>query len=351
MKKNNSINIIKVQVKKVADLLKVTTPLTGTENSTRTNPIRENDPSIQNIVDPSKVVRPDGREGVSTDTQRKALNYESNYETFMQMVRDTPALTQMITDLIYSRMGIVVSSGMGENFTEEISNFMEMLKMTEGELVYFLKNQAASAVKFKGAFFNVLRQILDQTPSIELKTSILDFLKRYNDMSAGPHLMNQIMQNLQNIRQSIPRSYGDTLAELMSKLYTGSEQGDTTANTAVLKNEIIPYLSKYVSQTYDLGKARDWMTMLTLNIARYENGEKTAFLKAFSQMMTFGSVREKLGDISPEQLGKILANTEFERATQQYTLMDKLTEILETGMNGTESTHEAKTVLDRKSVV
>lgn len=152
------------------------------------------------------------------------------------------------------------------------------------------------------------------------------------------------MQNLQNIKQSIPRSYGDTLAELMSKLYTGSEQGDTTANTAVLKNEIIPYLSKYVSATYDLGKARDWMTMLTLNIARYENGEKSAFLKAFSQMMTFGSVREKLGDISPEQLGKILANTEFERATQQYTLMDKLTEILETGMNGTESTHEAKTV-------
>jgi len=186
---------------------------------------------------------------------------------------------------------------------------MEMLKMTEEELVYFLKNQAASAVKFKGAFFNVLRQILDQTPSIELKTSILDFLKRYNDMSAGPHLMNQIMQNLQNIRQSIPRSYGDTLAELMTKLYTGSEQGDTTANTAVLKNEIIPYLSKYVSATYDLGKARDWMTMLTLNIARYENGEKSAFLKAFSQMMTFGSVREKLGDISPEQLGKILANT------------------------------------------
>jgi len=328
----------------VADLLKVTTPLTGSENSTRTNPIRENDSSIQNIVNPSKVVRPDGREGVSTDTQRKALNYESNYETFMQMVRDTPGLTQMITDLIYSRMGIVVSSGMGENFTEEIANFMEMLKMTQGELVYFLKNQAASAVKFKGAFFNVLRQILDQTPSIELKTSILDFLKRYNDMSAGPHLMNQIMQNLQNIKQSIPRSYGDTLAELMTKLYTGSEQGDTTANTAVLKNEIIPYLSKYVSATYDLGKARDWMTMLTLNIARYENGEKSAFLKAFSQMMTFGSVREKLGDISPEQLGKILANTEFERATQQYTLMDKLTEILETGMNGTESTHEAKTV-------
>lgn len=344
MKKNNSINIIKVQVKKVADLLKVTTPLTGTENSTRTNPIRENDPSIQNIVDPSKVVRPDGREGVSTDTQRKALNYESNYETFMQMVRDTPALTQMITDLIYSRMGIVVSSGMGENFTEEISNFMEMLKMTEGELVYFLKNQAASAVKFKGAFFNVLRQILDQASSVELRTSILDFLKRYNDMSAGPHLMNQIMQNLQNIRQSIPRSYGDTLAELMTKLYTGSEPGNTTANTAVLKNEIIPYLSKYVSATYDLGKARDWMTMLTLNIARYENGDKVGFLKSFSHLMSFASVREKLGDISPEQLGKILANTEFERATEQYTLLDKLTEILERGMNGTESSHEAKAV-------
>ena len=124
-------------MKKVADLLKVTTPLTGQENSTRTNPIRENDPNIQNIVNPSKVIRPDGREGVSADTQRKALNYESNYETFMQMVRDTPGLTKMITELIYSRMGIVVSSGLGENFTQEIANFMEMLKMTEAELVYF----------------------------------------------------------------------------------------------------------------------------------------------------------------------------------------------------------------------
>ncbi len=96
---------------------------------------------------------------------------------FMQMVRDTPGLTQMITDLIYSRMGIIVSSGMGENFTEEIANFMEMLKMTQGELVYFLKNQAASAVKFKGAFFNVLRQILDQTPSIELKNKYIRFFE------------------------------------------------------------------------------------------------------------------------------------------------------------------------------
>ncbi len=113
-------------------------------------------------------------------------------------------------------------------------------------------------------------------------------------MSAGPHLMNQIMQNLQNIRQSIPRSYGDTLAELMSKLYTGSEQGDTTANTAVLKNEIIPYLSKYVSQTYDLGKARDWMTMLTLNIARYENGEKTAFLKSIFSNDDFWKCKRKI---------------------------------------------------------
>ena len=333
-----------MQVKKVADLLKVTTPLTGQENSTRTNPIRENDPNIQNIVNPSKVIRPDGREGVSADTQRKALNYESNYETFMQMVRDTPGLTKMITELIYSRMGIVVSSGLGENFTQEIANFMEMLKMTEAELVYFLKNQAASAVKFKGAFFNVLRQILEQSSSVDLRTSILDFLKRYNDMSAGPHLMNQIMQNLQNIRQSIPRSYGDTLAELMSKLYTGSEPGNTSANASVLKNEIIPYLSKYVSATYDLGKARDWMTMLTLNTARYENGEKSAFLQAFSHLMGFSSVREKLGDISPEQLEKILANTEFERAAQQYTLMDKLTEILERGINGKETGYEAKSV-------
>ena len=39
-----------------------------------------------------------------------------------------------------------------------------------------------------------------------------------------------------------------------------------------------------------------------------------------------------------------MANTEFERAAQQYTLMDKLTEILERGINGKETGYEAKSV-------
>ena len=46
----------------MADIVKVTTPTTGYENTTpRQNPITPGDTQIQNVADPTRINRPDGK--------------------------------------------------------------------------------------------------------------------------------------------------------------------------------------------------------------------------------------------------------------------------------------------------
>ena len=72
----------------MSDILKVSVPTSGYENNTRTNPITVNDTNIQNIVDPSKVMRPDGQSGNAE--QQLSLNYESNFESFLAALKKRP---------------------------------------------------------------------------------------------------------------------------------------------------------------------------------------------------------------------------------------------------------------------
>lgn len=330
----------------MSDILKVTTPTTGYENTSRSNPIQSNDPNIQNIVDPSKVGRPDGKAGYSENQQKQfTLNYESNFEMFLQMVKNTSKLSEIMTDLLFTKMGMLVTSGLHEDFAGEVSKFLEMLKMTDAQVVHFLKNQSAGAVRFKGTFFHVLRQVMEGTQSMGLKTQILDFLKRYNDMASGRHILKGILKNLDSIGRSIPASYRESLENLAQKLSLSAENGDTQANAAILKKEIIPYLSQYVGRTYDMGKAREWITLLTLNIARYENGNKEQFMQSFQQLLGYTGIQEKLKGLDPNQLQQILLNTEFEKAGSQMAMMDHLVSLLEKGMNG-EAGFEAKEVFE-----
>ena len=328
----------------MADILKVTTPITGYENSTKTNPIQVHDPNIQNIVDPSKVSRPDGKAGYSEQKENAfGLHSDSNFDMFMKMVKESAQLPEWMTELLFSKMGIMVTSGLNKNFAQEVSSFLQMIQMTDEQLLRFIEGQSNGAVRFKGAFFDLLRQIMGNTTSVTLKADILEFLKRYNDMSSGTHILKNILSNLGNISRSIPSSYRGPLQEMMQKLSLAASNGDTAQNAAILKEEIVPFLSNYVGRTYDMGKARDLITLLTLNIARYENGNKEAFLQSFRHLLGYSAIQEKLKGLDINQLEQLLRMTDFEKAADQMSIPNKFTSILQEGLQGAAG-HEAKAV-------
>lgn len=317
------------------NILRVTTPPTGMDNNVKNNPLTTNEKQIQNPVDPAKVVRPDGRSDAGDSQQTKlSLNAQSNFGNFIQQIGDAPQLTELFSTLFLQGMGNMVEAGIGPDFAEEISKFMEMIKMSDPELVNFLKNQTSGAVRYTGTFYNMLRQVMNETQSVELKAGILDFLKQVNDMSSGPHLLENIRGGLDTISKYMLRSDRQAVQQMMNQLDMKALPGDTKQNAAFLKNEVLPMLGEYIAKTRDFGVVRDLIGVLTFNVARYENGNVDKLIDNFAKLLNFQGFRAKFQAIQPEDLPQILQHTSYEKATKENTWAEKFLNIVETGVKG-----------------
>ncbi len=319
----------------MANILRVTTPPTGYENNVRNNTQNQPDKmQIQNPVDPNRVVRPDNRSDANSQSGAQlSANYDSNFGTFVQLLRDTPQLTDTMSKLMFGGMANLVEAGIGPDTAEDISTFFQLLKMTDAELVEFLKNQMSGAVRFQGPFFALMRDALNNAPTVAQRAAILAFLKRYSDMSSGKHLMENMKDLLSDIKKYMFHEQREQLDQLTRGLNHRGPQ-DTGQNTARLQQDIIPFLAKYIAQTRNMGTLRDLVAQLTYNAARYENGDLDQLISDFKNLLKFPSFQKIFEGMDEEQLRELLMRMNFDKAAGKSAWADKFLNIVESGIRG-----------------
>jgi len=302
------------------DLLGVTNPVPGHDNNNvnRSIPVSPSDTRIENAPDLNRVSRPDNRTEQQTagDPSSQALRYDSNFAAFLQRLAATPDLRESLAALFAIFEGKVVSSGIEEGLAAEMGALLEFLKMDEGELGKFLGSQLSSGARFSGALFNMLRQAYASGNSEAVRSGILQFLKKYTDYSSTPHIQGNLLRLLTRLTRSIPASYGSQLLPMAAQLEEKMNAGDRPGALKLLQNTILPFLSGYTSKTNDMGLSRTLISMLALDVARYENGSEDSLLQAFHQLLGSPGLREKLGGLGDDDLLKYLKNTAFAKAAE-----------------------------------
>lgn len=319
----------------MANILKVTTPPSQSyENSPKGNPTQINNPNIKNIIDPSKVTRSDFKNDFEDPNSNLAPHYESNFGKFIQLIKNSPGLMDLLPQIFFGRMETLISSGINQGFAAEIASYMEMLKMNPEEFAAFLKSQLESSVDFKGIFFGELRNLLSSGVSAEFKNNLLVFLKKYNDMASTQRILNSISQNLKNILSSMPKSESDEIAGFIKSLNLNASPGDVNQNLALLKGEIIPRVAQYISRFHDFGPVRNFVTLLTLDVSRYENSNRDDVLQALKSLSSFGSFRERFGVLDDAILNSLLEKLLQEKNSASLPSMDTLASIIQRGVEG-----------------
>lgn len=336
----------------LSNVLKVNQPISGgvDNHSAKNLQSASGDPQIHNIVDPTKVVRTDHKG--EAENQQFAFNSESNYENFIQTLRSMPSLTEVFSKFLFTDLQTVITSGISENFAEEISAFLEMIQMEPEQLLSFIKNQNADSGQFGGVFFQTLRDILNGSSSIELRTGILSFIKNYSNMQSAPHMLKNIQTSINQMMPYLFRSDAEQLQEIVGHLVNGElpEQGaagenpdsllnhldaQIKENARVLKEELIPFFSKYVMRTRDLGRPRELMTFITINTARYCNATKEGVIQSFEKLLQFSEFNRKLGTIKADNLEHILDRLLAERKNgQENPWAEKFINMLRSGLDG-----------------
>ena len=134
------------------DLLGATNPVPGYDRSVtnRSDVVSPNNnhPQIQNAPNLDRVSHADGRtEQQGSDLQgRGNIRYDSNYQTFLQRLKETPGMAETMARIFSGREGTVVLSGMQDGISTEMAKILEMLRMDEKQLLDFMSGQLCGTI-------------------------------------------------------------------------------------------------------------------------------------------------------------------------------------------------------------
>ena len=134
----------------------------------------------------------------------------------------------------------VVSSGITEGLATEMSQFLAMLRMDEGQLLRFLTNQLQSGNRFGGPLFALLRQAYAQSQSPDMQKDILQFLKAYSDYSSMGHIEKNLLRHANRMARSVPASWGGTLVEIAGQLENSLAAGDRAGGAEIDPGPVDP---------------------------------------------------------------------------------------------------------------
>lgn len=321
------------------DILGVTNPVPGYDRgmNERNVPINIDNTHIQNVTDPTKVTRADGKTE-QQDGSSGSVRYDSNLQTFLQQLREAPSITEELSRLFAGREGTVVLSGMSEGIAQELSQVMQMMRMDPTQLLRFLTEQFNSGTRFHGALFSLLRGAYAKADSVNVKQDILQFLKSYLDHASTAHIEGNLLRNVRGMIGSIPSSWGDKLQELLAQLENGIAAGDRQGNLSLLQKGVFPFMSSYVNQTHDIGTARAYLALLALDVARYENGSEEKLLEAFHQLVSYGTLKNQLGALDDASLLSLLRGSQFSEETSAGRFSAHLAEAAARALRGEGST-------------
>jgi hypothetical protein len=111
---------------------------------------------------------------------------------------------------------------------------------------------------------------------------------------------------------------------MASELQNGISAGDRQGNISLLQRSIIPFMSEYVDATHDMGLSRSLLSMMTLDLARYDNGSVENLLQYFHQLGGYGTLNRQLGALDDESLLKLLEKGQFNQSTTASQFADHL---------------------------
>lgn len=246
--------------------LRITTPVPNSDGVIKPNPSAQT-PLVE-PMDPAKVNRPNTQEQNTDSTSLNLLlSKESVFGKFIQQLRQTPLLSETLGKILSTTIRQLKANPSSLSENSALRELVSGLNKEQGELVEDLMLQQKNSTLFSGPLFQLLDRVSQQAGDLQLDLRIASFLKAFDGFVSIKDTTNSILANLDNIRKNIPANDARQLALLCEKLNTEEPSEAVNHNLNVLKKEIIPFLSAYVSKSSDYGKMRETISLLLQNIS------------------------------------------------------------------------------------
>lgn len=311
-----------------------------TNNNISENPI--NKPKIKNevpfnIADPTKVTKTPEKD-YENQIRQELFNYnpDSVFDKFIKSLQNSPIMYEEAKKLLFSKQ-FINNIKNDPALSVFFDSFLANIKMNDAEILDFLKFQQGTYTKFQGEFFDMLRALLSKNPgNKELQTVLKNFLRSYDCFVSVKEINSSINSTFKNIEKSLPEILKAPFNELTGKFI----YGDTSAmdsNLELLKNEILPFIGRYISKMNDFGIIRNYVSVLVHNLVRLEYGSKANFSEELESLFEFLKYNFQLDKKQMELLKTSLINTYEAKTNIKNHSIESFLKLLDKGISDSEN--------------
>lgn len=288
------------------------------------------------ILDPNavnKALKPEDA-SLNNQQQKENIGYNPNsvFTKFLQSLDSSPALIENMRKLLLSKhfvnSNIKTNSLMNLFFDE----FLKEISMNDKQMLDFIKFQHNNYTKFSGEFFNFIRNALKANPNDDFKNIVSNFLKNYDCFLSVDDSTKGIANILKQITDNMPEILKETFESMTNKLMLDDANKNAELNLSLLKNEIIPYLGKYVAKTNDFGIVRDYISVLVHSIVRLEKGLQDSFLDSADSLLDYMKYSFNLTDNDISELKQALIDTFRESSSIKSDSLDFMFKMIDSGI-------------------
>ena len=313
-----------------------------TNNHISENPISSK-PKIKtevpfDIIDPAKVTKTPKKD-FDSQIKQELFNYnpDSVFDKFIKSLQNSPILYEEAKKLLLSKQFINNNIKNDPVLSVFFDSFLNNIKMNDSEILEFLKFQQATYTKFQGEFFDMLRNILNNNPdNKELQIVLKDFLRSYDCFVSVKETNNSIKAALKNIEKNIPEVLKGPFNKITEK-YIFDNTNTVDLNLELLKNEIMPFLGRYVSKMNDFGIMRDYVSVLVHNLVRLEYGSKVNFSDELENLFEYLRHHSHFDDSQMELLKRSLISTYERKSNIKNDSIESFIKLLDKGLSESEN--------------
>jgi len=308
-------------------------------NDNVNNKIKVNNESLPfDVIDPTKVLRPSKQEGSNSSQTGLSYNSDSVFEKFIQALQSSPVMSEGGKKLLLNNQFINHNIKNDPILSALFDNFIKNIEMDEKEVLNFLKFQQNSYTKFHGEFFNSLRSLLNKNSNNDdFKVIVRNFLKSYDCFVSVDETYNSISSTLKNIYNNLPQVLKEPFNNIIDKMILDNYTNSSDLNLGLLKNEIIPFVGRYIAKMNDFGPVRDYISVLVHNIVRLESSSKENFSTDLDNLFDFLKFNLTIDNDELQNIKMSLINNYETTTNVKNESIDSFLKLIESGIKESEN--------------
>lgn len=290
------------------------------------------------VVDPTKVTKL-VKQDHGNKTGNNLLNYnpDSVFEKFVKSLHNFPILGEGARKLLLNKQFINTNIKTDSTLNALFETFLKSIEMNDAEILNFLKFQQETYTKFHGEFFDILRNLTRRFPNNQdFKIAARNFLRSYDCFVSVEETGKSIDASLKSIERNLPEILKGPFNGITGKLALDSTKG-LDLNLGILKDEILPFIGRYISKMNDFGPVRDYVSVLMHNMVRLEAATKDNFSNDLENLLEYIKYNFNMDAEGIEAIKQSLVNTYEGSSNVKNFSMDSFLKVLESGAKNSEN--------------